>query len=412
MKEDLEKKNEQLNQPETKEGFENRAEAESVIVNYGQEKADSLNNKINNDIEVEEEFLDGEDISGIEKIDKERKDITREGIKQIEDTIYLNENNFTETLTDFASKDMTKIENEANLSFDELTEHLNNKNPNNLYKIFKKNLNEILKPNFKKVLNKFSKIQMSKASLLALIIFLNANPEAISEKSNDEKEEATKIENIESIIDNIVSSYEVSEEDFEKVNPLENLKVEDEDFFLRGNREIIEKYEIKVEQKFIEIGQEKFLINILSKEGPNNQKYFICHDSEDASFDTAIRAIKNGGEVISLGNDENRFLFNYNEPKGLTNQDPNRMFSENNPYWPMAEKVLDLLESENKEMIIALHNNSPHGNFHLDNIKNWRNISIMSEEDPNKKSLIWIPGLEENPSDELLEEIEYYKKMV
>ena len=251
---------------------------------------------------------------------------------------------------------------------------------------------------------------MSKASLLALIIFLNANPEAISKKNDDEKEEATKIENIESIIDNIVSSYEVSEEDFEKVNPLENLKIEDEDFFLRGNREIIEKYEIKVEQKFIEIGQEKFLINILSKEGPNNQKYFICHDSEDASFDTAIRAIKNGGEVISLGNDENRFLFNYNEPKGLTNQDPNRMFSENNPYWPMAEKVLDLLESENKEMIIALHNNSPHGNFHLDNIKNWRNISIISEEDPNKKSLIWIPGLERNPSDELLEEIEYYKK--
>lgn len=307
------------------------------------------------------------------------------------------------------------IEEAGKIEFSQLTEHLADKNETeeDLFKSFKNSITQIFKPKNKALLNNFSKTQMTKASMVALMVALNLSPESIAEQNKHTNQNNSNSSEIPFKTKEEVSedTYFTSEKDFEEINnSLEKLEIKDNDFFARGNQEFIEKHEIEIEQKFLEIGKEKFLINILSKEGPNNQKYFICHDNENASFDTALRAIENGGQIISLGNNENRFLYSYGEKKGLTDQDPNRMFDKNNQYWPLAEKILDLLEVDENERIIALHNNSPHGNFHLDNIKNWQKISVLSEEDPDKKSLIWIPGLEKIPNEELKEEIQYYKK--
>ncbi len=309
---------------------------------------------------------------------------------------------------------LTDIEKESNIEFSQLTEHLasEDETEDDLFKSFKNSISQIFKPKFKNLFDKFSRRQMTKASMVALMIALNLSPESIAEQSNKQDEVGSNESEmpIKEELESSKDTYFTDEKDFEKTSPLEELKIKDADFFARGNQEFIEKNEINIEQSFFEIGNEKFLINILSKEGPNNQKYFICHDNENASFDTALRAIENGGKIIALGNNENRFLYSYGKEKGITDQDPNRMFDKNNPYWPLAEKILDLLKAEESERIIALHNNSPHGNFHLDNIKNWQNISVLSEKDPDKKSLIWIPGLEKIPNEELQEEIEYYKK--
>lgn len=342
------------------------------------------------------------------KIEKKEKEFTEKEFSQnLEDFKGLLDKN-----ANILSK--SDIERESDLEFSQLLKHQahEDEGENDLFAVFKNNFKEIIKPKFKHLYEKFSKIPMTKASTLALIVALNLNPKSIAEQSieldqinNNEKETSIKSENEEEKKD----TYYIAEEELEKLSPLDNLLIKDSDFFSRGNQEFIEKNGIEIEQKFFEIGQEKFLINILKKEGPNTQKYFICHDNENASFDTALRAIKNGGEVIALGNNENRFLYSYGEKKGLTDQDPNRMFDENNKYWPLAEKILELLKANESERIIALHNNSPHGNFHLDNIKNWRNISILSENDENRRSLIWLPGLEKEPNDNLAKEIEFYK---
>ncbi len=307
---------------------------------------------------------------------------------------------------------LVEIEKESDLEFSELIKYLSYKNEteDDLFESFKNSINQIFKKRFKPLFKKFSKTQMTKASVVALMVALNLNSEGFASQNEDHETGLNKSElSTKNEIEEAEDTYQVSEKDFEKTSPLEELKIKDNDFFARGNQEFIEKHKIEIEQTFFEIGKEKFLINILSKKGPNNQKYFICHDSEDASFDTALRAIENGGQIIALGNNENRFLYSYGEKKGINKQDPNRMFDKNNPYWPLAEKILDLLRLNENEKIIALHNNSSHGSFHLDNIKNWPNISVMSEKDPDKKSLIWLPGLDKAPSEDLKDQIEYYK---
>lgn len=92
-------------------------------------------------------------------------------------------------------------------------------------------------------------------------------------------------------------------------------------------------------------------------------------------------------------------------------QDPNRIFNEKNRYWPVAKKILELCGASSKEMIVVLHNNSNDGDFHLDTISTWPNISILSREDPDAKSMIWISGDTVEPNQALREEINFYKDL-
>lgn len=178
----------------------------------------------------------------------------------------------------------------------------------------------------------------------------------------------------------------------------------------RNNAKFIKRNHIVTHQKKINVGNKKFIINIFTKKGPNKQKYFVVHDSEDAAFDAGLRAIKHGGTLIVLENNENRNLYSYGNPNGLTKQDPNRMFYKENLYWPVAKELIKLSGNSPNRLIIVLHNNKPGGNFDLNHIKTWKNITIESEKDPDIRSLIWIPGLTIKPNKKVSKEINFYKK--
>ncbi len=191
-----------------------------------------------------------------------------------------------------------------------------------------------------------------------------------------------------------------------------NQKITDADVLstTRKNANYIKRKHIRFYQLSIEVGNEKFFLSIFTKQGHNNQKYLVVHDSEDAAFDAGLRAIKHGGTFIALENNENRNLYSFGEKSGPTHQDPNRMFNKDNPYWPVAKKILELLKPSPENMIITLHNNKPGGNFDLDHIQHWKNISVVSWEDPDHRSMIWIPGSTPTPNHETLLEIKTYKK--
>ena len=178
----------------------------------------------------------------------------------------------------------------------------------------------------------------------------------------------------------------------------------------RKNAAFIQRYHIRPSQITIQQGNQQFLITILKKTGKNRQKYIVVHDSEDAAFDAGLRAIKHGGTLIALENHEERALYSYGNKKGTTRQDPNRMFYKDNPYWPVAQKILMLLATSPQQMVIALHNNKPGGNFRLDTIATWKNISIASHADKDLRSLVWIPGPTVNPDKKTTKEIAFYQK--
>jgi len=88
----------------------------------------------------------------------------------------------------------------------------------------------------------------------------------------------------------------------------------------RGNAEFIRQNDIKVHQETIRVGNEQFKINIFTKEGQSRQKYLVVHDSEDAAFDTGLRAIENGGMFIALESKDtgdesklDRFMYSFGE---------------------------------------------------------------------------------------------------
>ena len=178
----------------------------------------------------------------------------------------------------------------------------------------------------------------------------------------------------------------------------------------RNNARFIKRHHIITHQKKINVGNKIFVINIFTKKGPNKQKYFVVHDSEDAAFDAGLRAIKHGGTLIVLENNEYRNLYSFGNPRTLTKQDPNRMFYKENLYWPVAKELIELSGNSPNRLIIVLHNNKPDGNFDLNHIKTWKNITIESEKDPDIRSLIWIPGLTIKPNKKVAKEINFYKK--
>jgi hypothetical protein len=177
----------------------------------------------------------------------------------------------------------------------------------------------------------------------------------------------------------------------------------------RKNDRFIKRKHILTQLDSISIGNERFYISIFKKAGPQHQKYMVIHDSEDAAFDAGLRAIKRGGTLIALENQEQRALFSYGLDKGSTHQDPNRMFQQDNPYWPVAQQILKLLDFHKGKLIIVLHNNKPGGNFRIDTIASWNNISAPSKNDPHLGSMVWIPGKTKVPDQSTQDEISYYK---
>ncbi len=178
----------------------------------------------------------------------------------------------------------------------------------------------------------------------------------------------------------------------------------------RRNEQFIRRKKIHLHQVSVDVGNQRFIINVFSKKGKKTQTFIVVHDSEDAAFDTGLRAIKHGGTFIALEDHEGRPLYSYGADSGVTHQDPNRMFNKDNPYWPVAKKILELLKGSPDRMIFALHNNKPAGNFMIDTIATWKNISILSDADKDKKSLVWIPSSSPEPSKKLAEEIAFYQK--
>ncbi|PLX27362.1 hypothetical protein C0583_03545 [Candidatus Parcubacteria bacterium] len=204
--------------------------------------------------------------------------------------------------------------------------------------------------------------------------------------------------------------FRIGDEILTELDPA-NMEQVDEDIVsvTRENLGFIQENDIKVFQDEFWIGDEMFLINILEKKGRNTQKYFVPHDDEDTAFDAGLRAIKHGGVLIALENNGERNLFSFGEQYGPNKQDPNRMFFEENHYWPLAERIKDLLFEVNEDLVITLHNNKPKGDFHLGEIETWNNIDILSRLDPNEKSMIWIAGNTQAPNRDVERELEYYK---
>ncbi len=178
----------------------------------------------------------------------------------------------------------------------------------------------------------------------------------------------------------------------------------------RRNEQFIRRKGIQVRQVAVDVGAQRFVINVFTKKGKKTQTFIVVHDSEDAAFDAGLRAIKHGGTFIALENHEGRPLYSYGADSGATRQDPNRMFNADNPYWPVAKKILELLDGSPDRMIFALHNNKPGGNFRIDTIATWKNISILSDADKDKRSLVWIPSSQPQPNKKLADEIAFYKK--
>ncbi len=191
-----------------------------------------------------------------------------------------------------------------------------------------------------------------------------------------------------------------------------NKRISDADVLspTRKNAKFIKRKHIRTSQVMINVGNERFVINVFKKDGPNKQKYIVIHDSEDAAFDTGLRAIKHGGTLIALENKENRLLYSFGKKKGPTHQDPNRMFNTDNRYWPVAKKLLELYGISSKGLIIVLHNNKPDGDFRLDSIATWNNITIASHADKDVRSLVWIPGTTAEPNVKTGKEIAYFQK--
>lgn len=176
----------------------------------------------------------------------------------------------------------------------------------------------------------------------------------------------------------------------------------------RKNVRFIRQHHVYYSQDSIVLGEETFFFSIFTKKGKHSQKYMVIHDSEDAAFDAGLRAIRHGGTLIALENYENRALYSYGRKQGSTGQDPNRMFYPENHYWPVAEKILSLLDTASSHLIIVLHNNKPEGNFRVDTIATWKNITLVSNADPDKRSMVWIPGKTTEPDATTKKEVLFY----
>lgn len=205
---------------------------------------------------------------------------------------------------------------------------------------------------------------------------------------------------------NTMTFDELSEK-YDALDPV--IKFRDADIEARGNKALIAEHQIKMRQQIVEINKLKFIINIYYKEGAptNAPRYLVLHDSENVAFDTALRAITKGGVLVALDNRETRNLYSAGAKPLPTWQDPNRMFNPANKYWPVAKKILELLNASQQNPLISLHNNVGVG-YRMPQLKHRKNVFIQSDRDKDG-NMVWIPGSSAFLSPELLAEIQKYR---
>lgn len=166
--------------------------------------------------------------------------------------------------------------------------------------------------------------------------------------------------------------------------------ITDQDLLQRGNLQTLRENATSYQYYYINIHNEKYAIGVYQKHPIGNIRYLILHDSEDASFDSGLEAIKNGGLMVVLENNEQRHLFEQTKNKS-TNIDPNRIFTPNNKYFALGQTILQYLQLTPQSTIISLHNNSPSSGFGMKNIKKYGATDIICQNDKEQKNLYWLP---------------------
>lgn len=169
-----------------------------------------------------------------------------------------------------------------------------------------------------------------------------------------------------------------------------------------GNlKERLKREGISYSQKIIKFKGITLRISVFEKkEGDKkDETYLVVHDSEDTAFQTGIASIgKNGGRLIALETGESRYLPG-------TKVDPNRIFSTNNEYYPIAQEIIKLLGDSGP--IIALHNYGI-----TMGLKKYKNIEIFEGNNKKPENVIWIasniPLSQVEQKQNLMQEINHY----
>lgn len=169
----------------------------------------------------------------------------------------------------------------------------------------------------------------------------------------------------------------------------------------RGNNDFVDEHGIDVYRESFELKGETFALLRFHKDVPGGctQTYFVPHDDEHAAFDAALRIIgERGGTLLCFDSRGHR---NLRTESGIqTKQDPNRMFTESSPFWPLAKHVLRQVIQDGKP-VITLHNNDPRGSFvrTLEAAKRNRLILSLPEKE-SKRDIVWIAISDHAPESE------------
>lgn len=164
----------------------------------------------------------------------------------------------------------------------------------------------------------------------------------------------------------------------------------DKDLMSRGNLQLLEQHGIQVSQCQVMLNDQSFNIDIYKKEPIGHMRYLALHDSEDAAFDGGLDAIKNGGLMVVLENNEQRYFYDQAH-NTVTQKDPNRIFTPSDDFFPLGEFILQQLNITPDAYIISLHNNNPDGGFGMKNIKKYGATDILCHQHSDDKNLFWLP---------------------
>lgn len=207
---------------------------------------------------------------------------------------------------------------------------------------------------------------------------------------------------------------------------LPNYPIKDNDLLSRQNLTQLQAKKIRHQYQAITIDNQEYYLGKFERQTNTPTAIFlVLHDSENGAFDSGLQWIAdNGGQMWVLENQEQRNLFDFMRHK-TTLTDPNRLFwgldsataislelptkpseknsiVKTNPYAPFANYLLEQIgvkpaisqpstPTRSVPMIlVALHNNSPTGQFGMDNIARFGNTHIACQQDNAPKNLYWI----------------------
>lgn len=220
-------------------------------------------------------------------------------------------------------------------------------------------------------------------------------------------------------------------------------QIADTDLSARGNEQVINQHHITYTyQTILSHGKAYQLGKFSTPTTPANMiKFLVLHDSEDAAFDSGLQFIaEHGGDLWVLENQEHRNLYDV-ASQSVTNTDPNRIFwrlqprdfppqmaispSDENPikineYQEFANYLLEqlglnqqklptqkrtsnpknIIKSKKSEpnLLIALHNNNPKGNFGIEDIDEFGNTQVACRHDSESKNLFWLASHAATPT--------------